>query len=465
MMATAADRKRWDKLHADYAAASEAERAYRSQLERHYGPFQTSWLKKGERNRLERFTARSAKIGDAIIDLLVRISPRGERWLSGVPSWWLYEKLTWEDAICPADEPLSVVVPGSYGNPDGTVREVGTTGARMHRGFTIVPDDGTQLGYRLPGPGGGRPGKGRKVRVFYIYSPEDPERPIKTADSMKHAIEYIDNYLGEEPFVSERRSPALRLWKFGRITGLWRAERTVTPETADQWLDKFQRDEPDETFVVSKNKPSRAPAGIKENRMPRRNMRATSGLEIQIPDMPMWTQIGGDNDPAAYGGTFAKNDGDALEILKIQPVREYVGDSEAADVGFPFWTREAYYDLADLDPDRDQVRQALGSIDMDRTTLREDFTPTQRALVIAEALIDYGSGVDEGPSGWSKDIYADQEVKPNVGAVTTFGELLADEDNEFRRDVLGEGDEDEDESDDDDDDGGEDEDDDDYEDD
>lgn len=51
----------------------------------------------------------------------------------------------------------------------------------------------------------------------------------------------------------------LRLWKYGRITGLWRVVRAVTPETADAWLARFREDEPDETFVVSKRKPSRPP--------------------------------------------------------------------------------------------------------------------------------------------------------------------------------------------------------------
>lgn len=53
--------------------------------------------------------------GDQIVDLLVRVSPRGETWLSGVPTWWIREKLTWEDAVRPAGEALSVDVPLAYG--------------------------------------------------------------------------------------------------------------------------------------------------------------------------------------------------------------------------------------------------------------------------------------------------------------------------------------------------------------
>jgi hypothetical protein len=48
----------------------------------------------------------------------------------------------------------------------------------------------------------------------------------------------------------------LNLWKRNSRTGIWEHQRAVTPETADQWLQQFQRDEPDAQFVVSKNKPS-----------------------------------------------------------------------------------------------------------------------------------------------------------------------------------------------------------------
>ena len=49
---------------------------------------------------------------------------------------------------------------------------------------------------------------------------------------------------------------ALRLWKYGRITGLWRAERTVTPDTSAQWLAIYRRDEPEEIFIVSARRPT-----------------------------------------------------------------------------------------------------------------------------------------------------------------------------------------------------------------
>jgi len=149
----------------------------------------------------------------------------------------------------------------------------------------------------------------------------------------------------------------------------------------------------------------------------------------------MWEQIGGDMDPGAHGGIIATADGDHIELLQIQPVREYIGDGEAAEVGFPFWTREAWFDLADLDPNNKDVKSALDTIGMTLETLEADLTPTQRAMVIAEALLGYGRG-DEGPAGWSKDL-PDHEVKWWRGKVATLPEYIADEDESFRDDVLG----------------------------
>lgn len=134
VMATAADRKKWDSLHVAQAKAQAAESEFDLALARKYhASYQDSWLTRPQRDKKERLREKRREIESKIIDLLVEISPRGDRWLSGAPAHWLATELTWEDAIRPANESLSVVVPGSYGSPDGTVRE--TRGrANMPRG-------------------------------------------------------------------------------------------------------------------------------------------------------------------------------------------------------------------------------------------------------------------------------------------------------------------------------------------
>lgn len=169
---------------------------------------------------------------------------------------------------------------------------------------------------------------------------------------------------------------------------------------------------------------------------------------IQIPVIEKWRQIGGDMDPGTYGALLARSDGDYIDLWEIQPVREFVGDEEAADVGFPFWTKGAGYDLETLDPSKKDTKRAIESMGLEDALA--EMSPPQRALAIAEALMRYGYDVGEGPAGWSKDA-----VPTENGPVEWWGgvggpEYLADEDDEFRREILGEEDEDDEEGDEDD---------------
>jgi hypothetical protein len=115
-MSLATDKKRWDELHAAQSAKYETRRAYELELgSKHGHHFEPQWLKKGERDKLEKLRAAEDKIGDKIVELLVRVSPRGQAWLSGVPAHWIRWDLTWEDAIRPKNEPLSVTPPSAWG--------------------------------------------------------------------------------------------------------------------------------------------------------------------------------------------------------------------------------------------------------------------------------------------------------------------------------------------------------------
>ena len=51
------------------------------------------------------------------------------------------------------------------------------------------------------------------------------------------------------------RKPTMKLWKYKKITGLWNVVRSVTVDSAGEWLKVWQKDEPKETFVVSTRKP------------------------------------------------------------------------------------------------------------------------------------------------------------------------------------------------------------------
>jgi len=121
-MARASDKKKWDDLRAALAKTDSEQETLESALRGKYGMnYQRSWLGRGDQARLDKLREKADKIGEKIYEIADRLSPR--RWDQGVPSWWVRHNLTWEDMTRPADEPLSVVVPGAYGYSDGYVKE------------------------------------------------------------------------------------------------------------------------------------------------------------------------------------------------------------------------------------------------------------------------------------------------------------------------------------------------------
>lgn len=193
-------------------------------------------------------------------------------------------------------------------------------------------------------------------------------------------------------------------------------------------------------------------SGLKRNgdqlHLPFGSKRA-GALEIPMTQFD-WEQIDGDVSLGTYGGIIARCDGDQIDLVEIQPVREYVGDGEAKDVGFPFWTKEASYDLSDLSPDNANMRKALESSGVDL----EEIEPEWLARAIALACMRYGHGSEEGDGGWAGDKKPGEEGRANLlgsrrvrwGYVgverKTFAEECGDEDDEFRREILDEEDED-----------------------
>lgn len=117
---TGSDKARWDTLRAQFLAADEAARAQEIAMRVKWGDAGwRNWASRGERTKLDKLLERRNKIGNKLFELLLRVSPRGEAWRTGAPAFWIYRDLTWEDAIRPANEPLSVVVPAPYGASHG----------------------------------------------------------------------------------------------------------------------------------------------------------------------------------------------------------------------------------------------------------------------------------------------------------------------------------------------------------
>jgi hypothetical protein len=129
-----------------------------------------------------------------------------------------------------------------------------------------------------------------------------------------------------------------------------------------------------------------------------------------------WRQVSGDMDPGAHGCVLARttDNGLTIDLLEVQPVREYVGDGEASEVGFPFWSREATYWVEDLKTD-------------------PRFEPDRENLIeLACAAMLCGVDVEESTAGWARDVFPAKAYywcnrRPVSGA------FFSSEDAEFRR--------------------------------
>ena len=108
---TASHVREFSLLRGDYTRANKAYLDARSELERAYG---TVWkAPSGKQKKLEPLSRREGKASDKFYDLLRKISPR--QWEQGFPTTWVLNKLSYEDAVRPADEPLQDFIPTAYG--------------------------------------------------------------------------------------------------------------------------------------------------------------------------------------------------------------------------------------------------------------------------------------------------------------------------------------------------------------
>lgn len=79
-----------------------------------YGPeWQASWSSRGERTSVDRARTAEEKAADAFNAHLAAI--QGRDWSYGVPGSWLREEITFDDAVRPPSEKLSVVPPIAFG--------------------------------------------------------------------------------------------------------------------------------------------------------------------------------------------------------------------------------------------------------------------------------------------------------------------------------------------------------------
>ena len=116
-----------------------------------------------------------------------------------------------------------------------------------------------------------------------------------------------------------------------------------------------------------------------------------------------WKQIGGDMDPGWRTAARSQGRRGPLELFEIQPVRAYVGDGEAAEVGFPFWTR-GHGRSRRSRSERTRTSRARfvppASTEGDQQVWFEDRSDAGRTrLRDRRSLSQLRHGADEGPAG------------------------------------------------------------------
>lgn len=116
-------REQFEGLRARYEAAYSAARDEQINQAVKYGSEREarSWASRGDKTRLEKLEAKRNKLGDAVVEVIVKASPRGDSWRSGVPVFWLQSKLPWEDVVRPVHEPLSALPPPAWGSSEQDV--------------------------------------------------------------------------------------------------------------------------------------------------------------------------------------------------------------------------------------------------------------------------------------------------------------------------------------------------------
>lgn len=123
-----------------------------------------------------------------------------------------------------------------------------------------------------------------------------PHKTSKGAETLQKAVDRVRfrSKVGAPPVKEDVDSifedKQHGLYKYNKRSGMWDHQRSVTPETKDQWLHYFKKDEPNEHFVVSKNKPKHNP--MKEEVELGEAIKINSKVKIHAPGKDYHGEVG-----------------------------------------------------------------------------------------------------------------------------------------------------------------------------
>jgi hypothetical protein len=134
--ARGSDRERWEKLQGEFRRLTDEMTKVEVEAHVKWGPHGLRYASRALQTKHQRLKASRDRVYEKIFAMTQKLSPRD--WGTGVPTWWVAGKLTFDDLVRPIGEPLSVTPPLAYGatrpmqegaREMGAVREV-----REHRG-------------------------------------------------------------------------------------------------------------------------------------------------------------------------------------------------------------------------------------------------------------------------------------------------------------------------------------------
>lgn len=118
---------RFEALQAKWRSAQTKAHDLRFELQYHYGDMYRVRAPKAKMAKADKASAAEERAQDAIFTYLEANSPRS--WRSGVPCYWVCDKLTYADAITAGQ--MSVIPPVSYGGmPSDSIRFAGPVQAK-----------------------------------------------------------------------------------------------------------------------------------------------------------------------------------------------------------------------------------------------------------------------------------------------------------------------------------------------
>jgi hypothetical protein len=221
--------------------------------------------------------------------------------------------------------------------------------------------------------------KKNHLKVYKKLKSTDPEKAekFKQAYKVEEEVEQIDE--------AEKQHG---LYKYNKRSGYWDHQRSVTPENKDQWLHHFKKDEPEEHFIVSKNKPKHNPMKEEVEQIEEADVKSKPVMHKgkEIGETGIDTEASSGN-----GKWYAKHHKSKMNTVGFDSRKEAEAEVRAAH---------------GIDEEVEQVDEASKNLRFDPEAALQTTAPVVKNWQKAQ------SGDPRAKAAWSKHVRRIQKVDP-----------------------------------------------------